>query len=141
MECGLREGGKTLIHKTHQNGLSVDLMVPKKNTAGDQVRRYDWIGMLHYLLEFTDEGKLAFDSSTHLDFENLGSLVVALDDAAKKNGLRIKMVILKIELKDDFYATSTGKEIKHRGIYLAQSLPPWTNRMHDDHIHVDFEAR
>ena len=141
MECGRREEGKTLIHKTHQNGLSVGLMVPKKNASGDQVRRYDWIGMWHYLLEFTDEGALNFDSSTLLDFERLGSLVLALDDAAKKNGLRIKMVILKIELKDDFYTTSTGKEVKRRGIYLAQSLPDWTNRMHDDHIHVDFELR
>ncbi len=141
MECGRQTGGKTLLHKTHQNGLSVDLMVPKKDEKGNQVRRYDWIGLWHYLLEFTDEGMLIFNASTDIDFEKLGSLILALDDAAKKNDLRIKMVILKIELKDDFYATSTGKEIKRRGIYLAKYLPDWTNRMHDDHIHVDFEVR
>ena len=141
MECGREEGGKTLIHKTHQSGLSVDLMVPKKNSTEDQVRRYDWLGMWHYLLEFSDDGKLNFDQSTQIDFEGIGALVLALDDASKKNGLRIKMVILKIELKDDFYATPSGNEVKRRGIYLAQSLPEWTNRVHDDHIHVDFARR
>ena len=29
MECSLKKGGKTLIHRTHRNGLSVDFMVPK----------------------------------------------------------------------------------------------------------------
>ena len=31
MECANKEGGKMLIHRTHQNGLSIDFMVPKKN--------------------------------------------------------------------------------------------------------------
>jgi len=141
MECGLEEGGKTLIHNTHQNGLSVDLMVPKRNAKGAQVHRYDWLGMWHYLLDFSDDGNLTFDTSTRIDFEKLGDLILALDDASKQNGLRIKMVILKIELKDKFYATTQGKEVKRRGIYLARSLPYWTNRVHDDHIHVDFELR
>ncbi|MFK8055247.1 MAG: hypothetical protein AB8F78_03920 [Saprospiraceae bacterium] len=141
MECGREEGGKTLIHKTHQSGMSVDLMVPKRNANGDQIRRYDWIGMWHYLLEFSNKGTLNFDSGTRVDFEALGKLILALDQAAKANDLRIKMVILKIELKDEFYATPSGKEVKRKGIYLARSLPAWTNRMHDDHIHVDFEVR
>ena len=141
MECGRKEGGKALIHKTHQSGLSVDLMVPKKNDRGDQVRRYDWLGMWHYFFEFSDDGKLNFDQSTQIDFEGIGALILALDDAANKNDLRIKMVILKIELKDDFYTTTSGRQVKRKGIYLAQSLPDWTNRVHDDHIHVDFKVK
>ncbi len=30
MECSNKKGGQMLIHKTHQNGLSVDFMIPKK---------------------------------------------------------------------------------------------------------------
>jgi len=97
--------------------------------------------MWHYLLEFSDDGSLNFDASTQIDFESLAQLILALDDASKANNLRIKKVLLKIELKDEFYATAGGKEVKRRGIYFARSLGDWTNRMHDDHVHVDFGGR
>lgn len=138
MECSNKKGGKMLIHKTHQNGLSIDFMVPKKRGA-QQTRLFDWLGLGHYLLEFTNTGKLNFYRKTAIDFETMGRHILALENAARQNGLRIKMVILKIELKDDFYKTKSGRLVKEKGIYFARSLPDLVNRLHDDHYHVDFE--
>jgi len=138
MECSNKKGGKMLIHKTHQNGLSVDFMIPKKRGT-HQTKLFDWLGLGHYLLEFTNSGKLNFFRSTEIDFETMGRHILALEKAARKNGMRIKMVILKIELKDDFYQTKSGRKVKEKGIYFARSLPDLVNRLHDDHYHVDFE--
>ncbi len=137
MELGKKKGGKTLLHRTHRNGLSVDFMVPKMKN-GEPVRRYDRLGLSHYLLEFDKDGRLATNKKVEIDFETMARHILALDNAAKKNGLRIKKIILKIDLKDNFYATPSGKKVKARGIYFARSLTPMVDKMHDDHYHVDF---
>ncbi|MCB9283185.1 MAG: hypothetical protein H6563_03855 [Lewinellaceae bacterium] len=138
MELSHKTGGQMLIHRTHQNGMSADFMVPKKRDE-KQVRIYDKLGLWHYLLDFTPSGALAFDRSVAIDFETMGKHILALDEAARKNGLRIKKVLLRIELKDDFYNTESGRKVQQKGIYFAQSLTGWANRVHDDHYHVDFE--
>ncbi|MBK8491556.1 MAG: penicillin-insensitive murein endopeptidase [Saprospirales bacterium] len=140
MELSHKTGGQMLIHRTHQNGLSADFMVPKKR-GKSQSRFYDKLGLWHYLLEFTETGALTFDRSVTIDFETMGKHILALDQAAQENGLRIKKVLLRIELKDDFYQTESGQQVKQKGIYFAQSMSGWTNRVHDDHYHVDFEFR
>lgn len=53
--------------------------------------------------------------------------------------MKVKKLILKTDLKDEFYATEKGKKVKAKGIYLVQSLPKVINDVHDDHFHVDFE--
>ncbi len=137
MECANKKGGKMLIHRTHQTGLSVDFMTPLiKN--GKQKRLYDHMGLGHYLLEFDDRGRLSLDKNVTIDFETLAKHIISLDDAARKNGLYIKKVIWKIELKDELFATNTGKLLKKRGIYFAKALGPEINALHDDHYHIDF---
>jgi len=138
MESGRKRGGKMLIHYTHQNGMSVDFMVPKKRKQ-KQFRPIDHIGAWHYLLKFDSEGKSSIHESVEIDFETMAKHIIALDNASKKNGLRIKKVILKIDLKNDFYASPSGKEVKRRGIYFAQSLPSHVDNVHDEHYHIDFE--
>ena len=54
---------------------------------------------------------------------------------------KTKKVILKINLKDDFYRSPTGKEIKRSGIYFALALSPVVDKLHDDHYHIDFALR
>jgi penicillin-insensitive murein DD-endopeptidase len=138
MECSLKKGGKTLIHRTHRNGLSIDFMVPKvKNEK--QVKTYDRIGLLHYLLNFDSNGRLKMNKMVSIDFETMGKHIIALDNAARKNGLAISKVILNIDLKDDFYSTKSGKEVKRRGIYFARNLSKTIDMVHDDHYHVDFK--
>ncbi len=137
MECSDKHGGKLLIHRTHQNGMSIDFMIPKIK-KNKQSKLWDRIGLWHYLLEFTNSGKLTVSKKVQLDFETMARHILALDDAARKNGLRIKKVLLKIELKDDFYKTPSGKKVKQRGIYFARALGPMVNKVHDDHYHIDF---
>jgi len=139
MECSDKKGGKVLIHRTHRNGLSIDFMVPKiKN--GKQKKFYDRLGLWHYLLQFDSNGRLKMNKKISIDFETIGRHIIALDNAARKNGLVVSKVILKIDLKDDFFKTPSGKEIKRRGIYFARQLPKNVDMMHDDHYHVDFKV-
>ena len=51
MECSNKNGGKIIPHRTHQNGLSIDFMVP---LIKNQKPYYglDTIGRKHYFLEF-----------------------------------------------------------------------------------------
>jgi penicillin-insensitive murein endopeptidase len=112
-------------------------MVPKMKNH-KQVKRYDKIGLWHYLLNFDAAGRLTMNKDVVIDFETMGKHLIALDDAARKNGMTISKVILKIDLKDEFYNTKSGKEVKRRGIYLARNLSETLNKVHDDHYHVDF---
>lgn len=138
METNGRNGGNMLIHRTHENGMSVDLMIPKKN--GDrQSRFWDRVGMWHYLLDFDDEGGFYLNNNVKLDLENLAKAILAIDDGARQNGLRIRKILLRTRLLDEFYSTKSGKEVRRRKIYIPQRLPYWVDRVHDDHIHVDFE--
>lgn len=78
------------------------------------------------------------DQFVRIDFETMGKHILAMDDAARANGLFIKKVILKINLKEDLFQPAPGREIRRRGIPFAESLPTDVDRMHDDHYHVDF---
>jgi penicillin-insensitive murein DD-endopeptidase len=138
MECANKEGGKMAIHRTHQLGLSADFMVVKKNKAGNQSRFLDYFGMAHYLHGFDSNGSHQVFKNTQIDFETCAKHILALDDAAKKNGLKLSKVILKLDLHDNLFATPSGKEIKRRDIYFAQWMPTFIDNLHDDHYHVDF---
>lgn len=135
MECANKHGGRMWPHRTHQIGLSADFMVPKLRN-GKRHQLLDQLGIWHYALSFDEKGKLS--DRVSIDFETMAKHILALDDAARRNGLSVKKVILKLDLKDDFFATSSGKEVKRRGIYFARSLPTIVDELHDDHYHVDF---
>jgi penicillin-insensitive murein DD-endopeptidase len=140
MECSDRFGAKLLMHNTHQNGTSIDFALPKLR-HGHQFKWLDWLGVWHYLLDFKENGRLRMAPSVEIDFETMARHILALDEAGKKYGVRVKKVILKIELKDDFFKTKSGKEVKSRGIYFARILPDLINNAHEDHYHVDFKLR
>ncbi len=135
MECANKHGGAMWPHRTHQVGLSADFMVPKLRN-GRPHRQLDQLGIWHYALSFNEHGQLS--DRVKIDFETMAKHLLALDDAARANGLSVRKVILKLDLKDDFFATQSGQEVKRRGIYFARSLPPLVNELHDDHYHVDF---
>ncbi len=139
METSNRNGGRMHFPRTHQNGFSADFMSPKINSDSEQTTLFDWMGLSHYLLEFDSTGKLNINKGTKIDFETMAKHILSLDEAAKKHGLRIRKVILKISLKDNLYATQSGKEIKKRGIYIVRHLTDIVDKLHDDHYHIDFE--
>lgn len=138
MECSNKHGGKIIPHRTHQNGLSIDFMVP---LIKNQKPYYglDTIARKHYFLEFNEKGQYSFDTSISIDFDLIAKHILLLNKQLNKQKLKISKVIFKIELKDKLYATPNGQLLKKSGIYFAQQLTPLINGLHDDHYHVDFE--
>ena len=137
MECSKREGGRMRPHRSHQNGTSIDFGTPLlkygRPYTGDQA-----LGIWHYAMDFSPSGQLRLRPWIRIDFEAMGKHILALDAAARHHGMYVKKVILKLDLKDDFYASQAGQEVKAKGIYLAQRLPRLIDEVHDDHYHVDF---
>ncbi len=140
MECSHEHGGKLYPHRTHQNGLSADFMVPLLK-SGTPYTELDDMGLRHYLMEFDENGKYAEDQEVHIDFDLIALHLLTLNQEAQKKGLKIEKVILKMELKDELFITENGKKLKDAGIYFAKSLTPLVNSVHDDHFHVDFTLK
>ncbi|MFK7787027.1 MAG: penicillin-insensitive murein endopeptidase [Crocinitomicaceae bacterium] len=137
MECSHQHGGKLMPHRTHQNGLSVDFMMPKLKDS-QPYYGLDDLGAEHYMLTFDENGKYVKDPSIELDFNTIALHILELQSAAKKNGMSIEKVIIKTELKDELYGTKHGKTLKQSGIYITRNLSPLINALHDEHFHVDF---
>ncbi len=138
MECSNKNGGKIFPHRTHQNGLSIDFMMPliKGNKA---FYGLDTIGASHYWLDFDNEGKYSGDKGISIDFDLVAMQILSLETQARNNGYKIQKVIIKTEFKNLIFATPYGKKLKQSNIYLVNSLTPLINSLHDDHFHIDFE--
>ncbi len=137
MECSNKKGGKLFPHRTHQNGLSVDFMMPliKKNRPFYDL---DSLGSKHYLLHFDNTGRYSLDSSIRIDFKLVAQHLLVLEKSARKHGLRISKVIINTDLKDELFSSNYGQKLKSSPIYVVQKLSPLINSFHDDHYHVDF---
>jgi penicillin-insensitive murein endopeptidase len=138
MECSDRNGGRMWFHWTHQNGVSVDFMVPTKNGNSKTILS-DYAGLVHYLLKFSPDGKFSLNRHTEIDFEAMAQHLMALDDAAKANGLRIRKVLFHTDLHDELFSTPGGQQLLEHHLRFIPHLDPLVNRFHDDHYHVDFE--
>lgn len=131
-ETGYEEGGKFSPHKTHQNGLSVDFMVPVVDGSGASVfLPTSVLNKWGYDIDFDPHGRW---EELQIDFEAIGEHIVALHKAARKHGVDLWRVIFAPDLQDALYATSSGSYIRqHVRIPEKRS---WVR--HDDHYHVDF---
>jgi penicillin-insensitive murein endopeptidase len=133
-ETSSRTGGPFRPHKTHQNGLSVDFMVPVVNASGRSIPLPTGVfNKFGYGIEFDKTGHY---QSYVIDFEALGEHVYQLDRAAKASGIGITRVIFDPQLQPLLFRTT-------RGAYLQTHLafspkPAWVR--HDEHYHVDFDV-
>jgi len=140
MECSNEHGGKISPHRTHQNGLSVDFMTPLLKD-GKPYTGADYKGAQHYLMDFDADGRYTEDPTISIDFETMAKHLLALIDAAKLQGLKIGKIIWKTELRDELFATESGKKLQTSGVYVTTKLEPLINTLHDDHYHVDFKLQ
>lgn len=133
-ETGKRDGGPFSPHRTHQNGLSVDLFVPVVNQQGesDYLPTSAW-NRYGYDIEFDNAGK---NEDWRIDFERLAALILALDDAAKQRGVSISRVIFEPVYHQRLFATKAGTALQQKIFFMKTSA--WVK--HDEHIHVDFEV-
>lgn len=132
-ETGFRQGGLFRPHKTHQNGLSVDFMVPVTNRAGKSVHLpTHYFNKLGYAIEFDERGKY---DEYQIDYEALAAHIVALHKAAKSNGAGLWRIIFDPNLQPYLLKTRYGGYLgKHIQFSKKRS---WVR--HDEHYHVDFE--
>lgn len=133
-ESGLADGGRFWPHKTHQNGLSVDFMVPVKNASGESVLLpTNALNKFGYNIEFDNQGK--YDNLT-IDYEAMAAHIAALHTAAVQHGQGIIRVIFAPELQSPLFQTEYGAYLKRNVTFSSQRA--WVR--HDEHYHVDFKV-
>jgi len=134
-ETGAEFGGEFPPHKTHQNGLSVDLVVPVTDSSGRSVHLPTYaLNRYGYDIEFDNNGRY---DEYQIDFEALGAMIFALHKSARNHGIKIWRVLLAPEFQSHLYKTHYGDYIRNN--ILIPTKRSWVR--HDDHIHVDFTVK
>jgi len=133
-ETGWSEGGPFAPHKTHQNGLSVDFMVPVVDELG--VSTLLPVGMKNkfgYGIDFNSEGR---NGTFQIDFESLAKHLLVLNQVAESQGVVIKSVIFDPRLQPLLFQTSKGPDLREQLSFNEKQA--WVR--HDEHYHVDFSV-
>lgn len=131
-ETGKEHGGKFSPHKTHQNGLSVDHMVPVLKQGETSILPTHLFNKWGYNIDFTLDG--VYDEY-QLDFEAMALLIKQLHIESVKAGFDIEKVIFDPKMTPLLLKTKEGE-------YLAKNISFTKKRAwvrHDDHFHVDFK--
>ena len=131
-ETGWPWGGRFAPHKTHANGTSVDFHVPVRTLDG-QISELPTspFNQFGYAVEFDGAGR---SDSHRIDFEAMGLHLLALDQAARANGIGIRRVIFDTRLQPQLAATASGAKVM--GHLAFNKRQAWVR--HDEHYHVDF---
>ena len=134
-ECGWPNGGRFRPHRTHQNGLSVDFLVPVRDgrDAVTTLPTWPWRGF-GYGWEFDSTGRAG---TLHVDFDAAARHLAALDRAARRHGLAIQLVIIAPEYRRILARSPRGRDVLARLPFMQGK--PWIR--HDEHYHVDFVER
>ena len=133
-ETGWPSGGSFKPHKTHQNGLAVDFMVPVMDKSGNSLPLPTNISnKFGYNIEFDDEGKR---KEYDIDFEAMATHLMLLHQQSVKQGYDIKLVVFDPELQPYLFKTRFGNYLKTKLKFTTKRA--WVR--HDDHYHVVFDV-
>lgn len=121
-EVGFPWGGKFRPHKTHQNGMSIDIMVPL-TTGALPTNIFNKYG---YALDFDQKGR---GEVGQINFKAIDASLLALQEYANTQGGRIQRVFFAPDLQKHLSA-------KVRSKFQFNTKQSWVR--HDDHYHVDF---
>lgn len=133
-ETGWASGGSFKPHKTHQNGLSVDFMVPVVDKSGESVHLPGSVfNRYGYDVEFDARGR---DGELTIDFEALAAHVLAIKRAADAKQVRIWRVIFDPQLQPFLHNTTAWPALE--GQVTFSERQSWVR--HDDHYHIDFDV-
>lgn len=133
-ETGFSNGGPFKPHKTHQNGLSVDLMVPVLRDGQSMALPGSLLNRFGYDIEFDKQGRF---EDYLIDFEALAELIYQVQHAASASQVGIAQVIFDLPLQQHLWATSRGAYLKEHVRFSTRAA--WVR--HDEHIHIDFIVR
>ena len=132
-ETGWPHGGPFWPHRTHENGLSADFMMPVQGPEGrPALFPTSPFSRFGYDLEFDTQGHLG---SLQVSFEAVARHLLALQQAAGRHGLAIDRVIIAPEYQPLLFATPTGRRLA--GLPFMKA-PAWVR--HDEHYHIDFRV-
>lgn len=132
-ETGWPSGGRLRPHKTHQNGLSVDFMVPVLDEEGHSVPLPTHaLNKYGYDIDFDQTGR---NGNLRIDFEAMAAHLLALSQAADEAGIGIWRVIFDPKLQPKLRQTAAWPELKKRLKFSERRS--WVR--HDEHYHVDFD--
>lgn len=131
-ETGWARGGSFKPHKTHRNGLSVDLMVPVLQAGKSVPLPGSVLNRFGYDIEFDNAGRY---EDYQLDFEALAELIYQIHLAAKSRGVGVGRVIFEVPLQKHLWTTPRGTYLKRHVTFSTR--PAWVR--HDEHIHIDFD--
>lgn len=124
-ETSWPSGGSFRPHKTHQNGTSVDFMVPVLDAGGRSVPLPSSpLNEFGYDIEFDANGR--YENLT-IDFRALSAHLRALEHHARRHGIALRRVIFAPELR---------KHLSRVERIPFSTRKPWIR--HDEHYHVDF---
>lgn len=131
-ESGWAGGGRIRPHRTHQNGLAVDFMVPVKDAIGRSVPLpSNAANKFGYGIEFDGQGR---HGEYRIDFEAMAEHLHALRQAADREGIRISRVIFDPDLLPLLQRSRRGALLRKQLHFMPGRA--WIR--HDEHYHVDF---
>lgn len=134
-ETGFKEGGPFKPHKTHQNGLSIDFMVPVIDAAGESVHLpTHYFNKLGYAIEFDSVGKY---QEYEIDFTAMAGHIVSLHRIAIEQGGELWRVIFDPALQPRLMETKYADYLKKYVHFSTKKS--WVR--HDEHYHVDFQIK
>ncbi len=133
-ETGWASGGNFKPHKTHQNGLSVDFMVPVVDRSGKSVplptNAFNKYG---YDVDFDAKGN---NGELSIDFETVAAHILAIKQAADARHVKIWRVIFNPKLQSLLHMTQAWPKLN--GQVKFSERRSWVR--HDDHYHIDFDV-
>ena len=131
-ETSWLSGGPMPPHRTHQNGLSVDFMVPVRDVENKiTVLPTHMFNKFGYSIDFDSSG---ISEDLIIDFEAMGIHLYYLHQACLKNNVKIDLVIFDPHLQQHLAKSEYGSRVKQ--ILRFSSTPVWIR--HDEHYHVNF---
>ena len=134
-ETGWEKGGRFRPHRTHQNGTSVDFMVPVLDANGKSVPLPGSVSnKFGYDLEFNAAGR--YEDLT-IDIAAIAEHLYQLSKAAKARRSDLALVIFEHGWLPKLHATPHGAYLKKHVRFMQGK--PWIR--HDEHYHVDFAIR
>lgn len=130
-ETGWQSGGKFKPHKTHQNGLSVDFMVPVLEGGVSVPLATSPLNKFGYSIEFDEKGVW---KEQEIDFDAMAAHIRAVHETATALGVEIWRVIFDPKLQSYLLDAPDGAYISEH-IQLSKKRS-WVR--HDEHYHIDF---
>jgi penicillin-insensitive murein endopeptidase len=135
-EAAWPRGGDFRPHRTHRNGLSVDLFLPFEDERGRATMPlfspWSWSG---YRFDLEEGDRLG---RHRVDWSDLAEALVGIAAAAEDEGLVVERVILAPDLQPLLLAEGRRERLRGLASRLNERASWWR---HDEHVHLDFRLR